>query len=105
GGETRRSEPPAPRGNAIEVLDNAMPELWKRPIMAVLDEAKRRGDQVTADQRAVSELVSAMICAESGLWVAACTTRWALDAKGVTLAPLVPSLQAALHSPAPPLRD
>jgi len=103
--ENLRSESPAARGNAIEVLDNALPELWKRPIMAALDEVKRRGDQVTADQRAVSELVSAMIGAESGLWVAACTARWALDEKGVTLAPLVPSLQAALHSPAAPLRE
>src|SRR5207249_673663 len=103
--EHLRSESPAARGNAIEVLDNALPELWKRPIMAALDEVKRRGDQVTADQRAVSELVSAMIGAESGLWVAACTARWALDEKGVTLAPLVPSLQAALHSPAAPLRE
>src|SRR5207237_7857575 len=103
GGETRRSEPPAPRGNAIEVLDNALPETWKRPVMAALDEVKRRGDQVMADQRAVTELVSAMIGAESGLWVAACTARWALDEKGVALAPLVSSLQAALHSPAAPL--
>ncbi|MCA1827404.1 MAG: HEAT repeat domain-containing protein [Myxococcales bacterium] len=103
--ENLRSESPAARGNAIEVLDNALPEPWKRQVMAALDEVKRRGDQVTADPRPAAELVSAMIGAESGLWVAACTARWALDEKGVSLSAVVPSLQAALHSPAAPLRQ
>src|SRR5207253_3217524 len=74
--ENLRSESPAARGNAIEVLDNALPEPWKRQVMAALDEVKRRGDQVIADPRPVTDLVSAMIGAESGLWVAACTARW-----------------------------
>ncbi|MGZ6143473.1 MAG: Npt1/Npt2 family nucleotide transporter, partial [Myxococcales bacterium] len=77
--ENLRSESQAARGNAIEVLDNALPEPWKRQVMAALDEVKRRGDQVLPDPRAVPDLVSAMIGAESGLWVAACSARWALD--------------------------
>lgn len=103
--ENLRSESQAARGNAIEVLDNALPEPWKRLVMAALDEMKRRGDQVLADARAVSELSSALIVGESGLWVAACTARWALDEKGVALLPLLPVLQLALHSPAAPLRE
>jgi hypothetical protein len=46
-----------------------------------------------------------MIAGESGLWVAACTARWALDEQGVALAPLLPTLQLALRSPAAPLRE
>jgi HEAT repeat protein len=103
--ENLRSESPAARGNAIEVLDNALPEPWKRWMMAALDEMKRRGDQVLADQRGASELASAMIAGESGLWVAACTARWALDEQGVALAPLLPTLLLALRSPAAPLRE
>src|SRR5262249_39270129 len=103
--ENLRSESPAARGNAIEVLDNALPEPWKRQVMAALDEVKRRGDQVNADPRSMADLVAAMIGGESGLWVAACTARWALDEKSVALSSLVPSLQTALHSPAAPLRE
>ena len=103
--ENLRSESQAARGNAIEVLDNALPEPWKRLVMAALDEMKRRGDQVLADPRSAPELVSALISAESGFWVAACTARWALDEKGIALAPLFPALQLALLSPAPALRE
>jgi len=103
--ENLRSESQAARGNAIEVLDNALPEPWKRWMMAALDEVKRRGDQVLADPRPSPDLVAALIGGESGLWVAACTARWALDEQGVTLASLLPALQAALRSPAPPLRE
>jgi HEAT repeat protein len=101
--ENLRSESPAQRGNAIEVLDNALPEPWKRLVMAALDEMKRRGDQVLADGRAPSELLSALIGGESGLFVGACSARWALD--GSALPPLLPALQGALVSPYPPLRE
>src|SRR5438105_2686065 len=47
--EHLRSESVAARANAIEVLDNALPELWKRQVMATLEETERRGDQVLAD--------------------------------------------------------
>jgi HEAT repeat protein len=104
--ENLRSESPAARGNAIEVLDNTLPEPWKRQFLAALDELKRRGDQVIADPRPPIDLVAGMIAGESGLWVAACTARWAIDAeKTVSLPALLPQLQAALHSPSAPLRE
>jgi HEAT repeat protein len=103
--ENLRSESQAARGNAIEVLDNALPEPWKRQVMAALDEVKRRGDQVLADPRPVPDLASAIITGESGLWVAACTARWAFDEKGVSLQPLLKSLQTALQLPAAALRE
>src|SRR5205823_4911888 len=40
--EYLRSESAAARGNAIEVLDNTLPEPWNRQVMATLDETKRR---------------------------------------------------------------
>src|SRR5438445_724472 len=54
--ENLRSESGAARGNAIEVLDNALPEPWKREVMANLEESKRRGDQVVPDGRPVAEI-------------------------------------------------
>jgi HEAT repeat protein len=102
--ENLRSESAAARGNAIEVLDNALPEPWKRLVMAALDEMKRRGDKILADARAPGELAAALIAGELGLWVGACTARWALDSP-LPLAPLLPSLQVALNSPYPPLRE
>jgi len=101
--ENLRSESPAARGNAIEVLDNALPEPWKRLVLAALDEIRRRGDLVTPDGRAAQDLAAGLIAGESGLWVGACTARWALDA--LPLKPLQPALQAALQSPYPPLRE
>jgi HEAT repeat protein len=103
--ENLRSESQSARGNAIEVLDNALPERWKRLVLAALDEVKRRGDQVYADARIMLELLAALIAGESGPWVAACTARWTLDAPSLPLAALLPSMQAALHSPAAPLRE
>jgi len=102
--ENLRSEPSAVRGNAIEVLDNALPEPWKRLVMAALDETKRRGDQVLPDPRGTLDLAKALIGGESGQWVAACATRWVLDGP-VPLLPLVPALRAALHAPFAPLRQ
>jgi len=103
--ENLRSESPAQRGNAIEVLDNALPEPWKRLVLAALDEVKRRGDAVLADQRAPHDLAGALIAGESGLWVAACTARWALDSPALPLASLAASLHTALRSSSPPLRE
>jgi hypothetical protein len=103
--ENLRSESQSARGNAIEVLDNALPERWKRLVLAALDEVKRRGDQVYADARNMPDLLVALIAGESGLWVAACTARWTLDSPSLPLAALLPSMQAALHSPAAPLRE
>jgi len=102
--ENLRSESSAVRGHAIEVLDNALPERWKRLVMAALDETKRRGDQVLADPRGTLDLAHALIGGESGQWVAACATRWVLDGP-VPLLPLVPALRAALHAPFAPLRQ
>jgi HEAT repeat protein/ATP/ADP translocase len=103
-GENLRSESPAARANAIEVLDNTLPEPWRRLLMAALDETKRRGDQVLPDARPSAELAAALIGGECGLWAGACTARWALDGP-VPLAPLLPPLQAALHLPSAPLRE
>jgi len=60
---------------------------------------------VLPDPRPAPELAAALIGGESGLWVAACTARWALDEQGVALASLAPQLQLALRSPAAPLRE
>src|SRR6267378_997350 len=102
--ENLRSESSAVRGNAIEVLDNALPEPWKRLVMAALDETKRRGDQVLPDPRGTLDLANALIGGESGQWVAACATRWVLDGP-VPLLTLIPALRAALHAPFAPLRQ
>jgi len=102
--ENLRSESAAARGNAIEVLDNALPEPWKRQVMANLEETKRRGDQVAPDARPVAELISALIGGECGPWVAACAARWALDAP-VPLGRLLPALEASLYAASAPLRE
>jgi hypothetical protein len=47
--ENLRSESAAARGNAIELLDNGLPEPWKNLVLAALDEVKRRADLVPAD--------------------------------------------------------
>ena len=104
--ENLRSESPAARGNAIEVLDNALPEPWKRMVMAALDEVKRRSDQVLADPRPAPELVAALASTESGDWVAACSVRWAQEVPAqIALAGLRPALLTALGSHSPPLRE
>src|SRR5205085_9635214 len=102
--ENLRSESGAARGNAIEVLDNALPEPWKCEVMANLEESKRRGDQVVPDGRPVAEIVSTLIGGECGPWVAACAARWALDGP-VALARLLPALEAGLHAALAPLRE
>jgi HEAT repeat protein len=102
--ENLRSESGLIRANAIEVLDNALPDPWKRLAMAALDETGRRGDQVPADPRSPAELAAALIGGETGAWVGACTVRWALEG-AVPLRPLVPAFQAALRTGAAPLRE
>lgn len=102
--ENLRSESHAARGNAVEVLDNALPEPWKRLVMAALDEGRRRVDLVAPDGRAHPELAAALIAGESGPWVAACSARWSLDA-GLRQEPVVAALKAGLRSPHPPLRE
>jgi len=102
--ENLRSESGETRANAIELVDNALPERWKRLVMAPLDEAKRRGDQVLADARPLAQVAAALIAGESGAWVAACAARWVMEG-AVPLPPLLPSLTGALHSPFAPLRE
>lgn len=101
-----RSESQAARGNAIEVLDNALPEPWKRLVMAALDEVKRRSDAVVADPRGLPDLLSGIVGGESGLWVSACCVRWALEKDApVALSQLAAPLQGALGSSFAPLRE
>jgi hypothetical protein len=102
--ENLRADSAAARGNAIEVLDNALPEPWKRLVLAALDETKRRGDQVLADPRQPGAVVEALIGGESGAWVGACAVRWALEG-AVPLRPLVPALKGALQAGSAPLRE
>jgi HEAT repeat protein len=102
--ENLRSESGAARANAIEVIDNALPEPWKRQVMANLEETKRRGDVVIPDARPVAELLSALIGGECSPWVAACAARWALDAP-VPLGRLLPALEAGLYAASAPLRE
>ncbi|MBS2023088.1 MAG: HEAT repeat domain-containing protein, partial [Deltaproteobacteria bacterium] len=103
--ENLRSESAAARGNAIEVLDNALPEPWKRMVMAALDEVKRRSDMVIADPRNIGDLTNALVSGESGAWVAACTVRWMLDEVKLDKARVQPALREALKSPFPALRE
>jgi len=103
--ENLRSESAASRGNAIEVLDNALPEPWKRLVLSALDEVKRRADAVPADARAAQQVALALANGESGSWVAACAVRWAQDAREVDLRGLAPALRRALCSGAAPLRE
>jgi len=104
--ENLSSELAAARGNAIEVLDNALPEPWKHLVLASLDEVKRRGDLVAPDARAPGELCRALAAGESSAWVAACAVRWSLDPNSAaTPADILPSLDSALASPAAPLRE
>ncbi len=102
--ENLRSESGEVRANAIEVLDNALPERWKRLVMAPLDEVKRRGDQVLADARPLAQVVATLIAGDSGAWVATCAARWVMDG-AVPLPLLLASLTAALRSPFAPLRE
>ena len=102
--ENLRAESLAARGNAIEVLDNALPEPWKRLVLATLEEVKRRGDQVLPDERPIADLAAALIGGECGLWVGACAARWVLDIR-IPLGQLVPALQGALLAASPALRE
>src|SRR3954468_11190747 len=102
--ENLRSESAAARANAIEVLDNALPEPWKRLALTALDEARRRGDEISADARGPAEVAAALIAGASGEWVGACAARWSIDGE-VPLRPLIPALEGALHAPAAALRE
>ena len=99
--ENLRSESAAARGNAIEVLDNALPEPWKYLVLAALDEGKRRADMVPPDARPVQELIAALAAGESGTWVAACAVHWAQERRKGDLRALAP----AIRSNAAPLRE
>jgi HEAT repeat protein len=103
--ENLRSESAAARGNAIEVLDHALPEPWKNLVLAALDEVKRRADLVPADPRPTPELVAALAAGESGAWVGACAVHWAQERRKVDLRALAPALRTAIRSSSPPLRE
>jgi HEAT repeat protein len=104
-GEYLRSDSAASRGNAIEVLDHALPDPWKRLVLAALDEVKRRADAVQPDPRPAQRLVAALAAGESGGWVAACAVRWSQDARGLDRRALAPALRLALRSARPALRE
>ena len=104
--ENLRSESAASRGNAIEVLDQALPEPWKSLILATLDEVKRGSDQVLPDARSIPDLSAGLIGGEAGNWVAACTVRWAKDhPDAVGAALLDEALRSALSATSAPLRE
>ena len=104
--ENLRGDSAAARGNAIEVIDNAVPEPWKSLVLATLDEVKRGKDQVQPDPRAVPELAAGLIGGEAGSWVAACTVRWASQNPEVVGAALLDeALRGALGAPSAPLRE
>jgi len=104
-GEHLCSESGASRGNAIEVLDNALPDPWKRLVLAALDEVKRRADAVQPDARGRPQLLSALATGESGGWVAACAVRWSQDARAVDRRALAPALRMAIRAAQPALRE
>jgi hypothetical protein len=104
--ENLRSDSPAARGNAIEVIDQALPEPWKSLVLATLDEVKRGRDQVQPDARSLPDLSAGLIGGEAGSWVAACTVRWAQDHQAdVGAATLDESLRNALSAPSAALRE
>jgi AAA family ATP:ADP antiporter len=104
--ENLSSETAAARGNAIEVLDNALPEPWKRLVLAALDDVKRRSDVVAPDPRLPAEVCRALVAGESSAWVAACAVRWSLDPNGATTpGAMITNLESALHSHSPQLRE
>jgi HEAT repeat protein len=103
--ETLRGESAAARGNAIEVLEHALPDPWKHLVLTALDEVKRRGDLVPPDARSVQDLVAALASGESGTWVAACAVHWAHEQRRVDLRLLAPALRTAIRSNAAPLRE
>ena len=104
-GEHLRSDLAASRGNAIEVLDHALPDPWKRLVLAALGEVKRRADAVQPDARPMQQLVAALTRGESGGWVAACAVRWARDARGIDRRALAPALRLAIRAGQPALRE
>ena len=104
-GEHLRSDLAASRGNAIEVLDHALPDPWKRLVLAALGEVKRRADAVQPDARPTQQLVAALTRGESGGWVAACAVRWARDARGIDRRALAPALRLAIRAGQPALRE
>jgi HEAT repeat protein len=104
-GEHLRSDSAPSRGNAIEVLDHALPDPWKRLVLAALDEVKRRADTVQPDARARQQLVAALVAGESGAWVAACAVRWSRDAHGIDRRALAPALRVAIRAGRPALRE
>ena len=104
-GEHLRSESAASRGNAIEVLDHALPDPWKRLVLATLDEVKRRADAVQPDPRPPLHLVAALAAGESGGWVAACAVRWWQDRRATDRRALAPALRTALRAGPPALRE
>ena len=103
--ERLRSDSAASRGNAIEVLDNALPDPWKRLVLAALDEVKRRSDAVQADARPIPQLLAALAGGESGGWVAACAVRWSQEGRKVDRRALAPALRTALRAGQPALRE
>jgi hypothetical protein len=104
--ENMRSDSPAARASAIEVLDQALPQPWKSLFLAALDEVKRGRDQVHPDPRPVPDLSAALIGGEVGSWVAACTVRWAQERQQAVGAALLESaLRQALSAPQAPLRE
>ena len=104
--ENLRSDSAQSRGNAIEVMDQALPEPWKSLILAALDEVKRGSHSVQPDPRSVAELSAGLIGGEAGSWVAACTVRWAKDhPELIGPALLDEALRNALSAPSAPLRE
>jgi HEAT repeat protein/MFS family permease len=104
--ENLKSEQASSRANAIEVVDNALPEPWKSLVLAALDEVKRSKDRVQPDTRPLGDLAASLIAGEAGSWVAACAVRWAQQQPtSVGEALLDEALRGALSSPSAPLRE
>ena len=104
-GEHLRGDSAPSRGNAIEVLENALQDPWRRLVLAALDDVKRRADAVQPDPRKPQQLMAALAAGESGPWVAACAVRWAQDARSIDRRALAPALRIAIRSAHPALRE
>ncbi len=97
--EGLRSENTARRANAVEVLDNTVPEQWKPELLMLLEESRKGASAITSGERTRTEVLAELLAKDG--WVGAC----AAALVGTDRLPLAPELEAALGAHTPSLRE
>ena len=97
--EGLRSDQVARRANAVEVLDNTVPDPWKREILTVLEEGRKGAAAVESEHLPRPDVLAVLV--GRGSWVGACAAAVA----GEEAQPIAAALRAALASPTPALRE